>query len=408
MEEQEKTITFAKFLKVAFGSWKRLLIVTLAVGVVGTVALYFGYNRSAVRYTTTFTYNKNDLNEGKYCDGSDFYYTDIFSLENIKSVIASKADYKSIDADKLYYSNKFGFSRSTANDVVSYNLTLPTNVFSDSTQVKSFVQDLARYPITKDKSLMNKEHFEANLVLYDSAPTYENQIAYLKNHANSLRNLYSALSSNNKESASVVATINANNTEINNLVGGANGYLDYLSYSIKEYGYVKDYNSQEAKNFESTIQSLKTEREINANKIKALEEEIKELTSGSSSLVLNSLDSAISNLTQRNADIEEEIKVIQKKIDAKSNTSVEYANGKGAFELRLSYFRQKLSEATESFVQVLRTVNDTSDEAVFASSSIVSSTGGISLPIEIALSLIVGLVAACIVNLIVDRKKLSE
>ena len=116
MEKEQKPITFGKVMKVAFGGWKLLLAITLGVAIAGTLAIQLGFNRSRGVYVSTFSYNKADLNNNMYADGSDFYYTEIVFKENLQKAIDSDEKLKSIDLDKIFNSNVLSFTKEIQDD----------------------------------------------------------------------------------------------------------------------------------------------------------------------------------------------------------------------------------------------------------------------------------------------------
>lgn len=406
--EQEKSITFGKFLRVAFGGWKRLLIITAAFTVVGTLGLTFGYNKFKGQYTTTFSYNKSDLNQNIFADGSPFFYTEIFSRANFDRAATSDESLKTIDLEKMFEANAFTYSKKVEDDISYYTLSIPTKYFSGYAQAKLFFKEVTDYPIDRENSLLKKENFESSLIAFDSATTFESEVNFLKSHADSLLNSYKAVLENEKIEigASARAAAEAGTSAIVNIVGVDDALLTTLSHTINANGFVKDYESEEAKSFEATKTALQAEYDSNQAKIQAFKDEIASM--GSTTVILNEIDKALAELIARNAEIKEEIDAITLKIAKQSDTSEEYLAAKAAFADRLISIRNKLSDCTTQYITFLQLMYGKSDSAAFTDSSIIINTGVVSIPVAIVVSLLAGVVVSAVVNLIVDRKKFNE
>ena len=404
--EQQKTVTLGKVIKVAFSNWKRLLIITASILAVGVLSIHFVYNRFFEKYTATFSYNKGDLNDNKYADGSDFYFAEIFSRSNFDKVKSENEQLASLDLDKMFNSNAITYSRTFDEDLPLYTLTIPKKYFSSYEQAKLLFKEVAMYPLDKENEVLNKANFESNLAAFDTSDNFEDQLNYLKSHAESLLSAYEALLKDESVGAPARAAIESNSSAIKSIVGEDSATLVTLKQSINKNGFVKDYNSESAKMFESTKNALQAEKSYNGAQIDALNAEI--ATMSGTSVILNSVDEAIAKLIQRNTEIQEEINAIDNKIAKQSDTSPEYLALKQEFANRLVSIRNNLSGCTDSFIRVLESIYSVSNEPAFTSTSVVSSKGNVSLPINIAVCLVAGIFVSAVVNLIVDRKKLFE
>ena len=406
--EQEKSITFGKFLRVAFGGWKKLLIIAAAFTVVGTLTINFAYNKSKSTYTTTFSYNKSDLNQNMFADGSSFFYTEIFSRANFDRAAATDESLKTIDLDKMFETNAFTFSKKVEDDISYYTLNIPSKYFTGYAQAKLFFKEVSDYPLDRENSLLKKENFESSLIAFDSASTFESEIKFLKSHADSLLNSYKAVLENEKIEigASARAAAEAGTAAIVNIVGVDDALLTTLAHTINANGFVKDYESEEAKSFEATKIALQAEYDSNQAKIQAFKDEIASM--GSTTVILNEIDEALAELIARNAEVKEEIDAITLKIAKQSDTSEEYLAAKAAYAERLVSIRNKLSDCTSQYITFLQLMYGKSDSASFADPSVITTTGVVSIPVAIVVSLLAGVVVGAIVNLIVDRKKFNE
>jgi len=406
--EQEKSITFGKFLRVAFGGWKKLIIITVAFMVAGTLGITLGYNKLKSTYTSTFSYSRSDLNQGLYADGSSFFYTEIFSKANFERAKASDSSLADIDIDRMFDSNGFNYTKKVEDDVSFYTLNIKSSYFKDSAQAKLFFKEVSDYPIDTENQLLRKEHFESSLTAFDSATTFESQINFLKSHADSLMNSYKSVLENEKIEigASARAAAEAGTAAITGIVGVDNSLLITLAHTINANGYVKDYNSEEAKAYPATKAALQAEYASNQATIDAYNAEIAAM--GSSSVILSSIDEALAELVKRNAEVQEEIDAIALKIAKESDTDPAYLAAKEAFANQLVSIRNKLSDCTSQYIDFLQIMYGKSDSAAFSESSVIITTGTVSWPVALVVSMLAGIIVGAVVNLIVDRKKFSE
>lgn len=405
MEQETKPITFGKFIRVAFGNWIRLAIAVAAVGIAGTLAIQLGYNSASAKYTSTFSYNKSDLNQGIYADGTSFFYTEAFSKSNLTQVAKGNEKYSSIDVEKIFDSNDISYSRAFDEELPIYTLNISKKYFSSYSQAQDFFEDVINYPINRDKELMNKEHFESNLIAFDNASTFESQIDFLKGHADSLVQSCTAIIENEKTGAGAKASAQSIVSSVKSIAGENYENITNLVFIVNQNGFVKDYECEEAKNYENKKVALQNEKLLNEQKIAALETEINNMNP---QVVLNTIDETIALLTQRNVDIAKEIEVIDLKISKKSDKSEAYLAAKDAFAATLVYNRNLLSACTEMYTESLAAQYNKDGGVAYAALSVITTKSSVALPVAIILSIVAGVIVGCAVNLIVDRKKFDE
>ena len=97
---RENQITIGQLFKVMIGynrkSLIRFAIITVAIWLVGFLAIFFGYNGIKAQYQTDWTYNISTFDGTTYMDGSQFYYPDLISIENLKLVKDSDPEFKDL------------------------------------------------------------------------------------------------------------------------------------------------------------------------------------------------------------------------------------------------------------------------------------------------------------------------
>ena len=127
-------------------------------------------------------------------------------------------------------------------------------------------------------------------------------------------------------------------------------------------------------------------------------------TSSLQTLDLSTYNNAIITLTQRNVDINQETEVIDRYLNSSETYTPEL---KANFEARLTTFRTKLAELTTDYKNCyLKAIENYN--VYYNDASKVVSTGGLSITVSFTLSVLAGLVVACIVNLCFDHKMLSK
>ena len=402
--EETKEITFGRVLKVAFGRWKLLLPVVAVVAASAFVGIKFGYNSLKGSYSSTFSYSSADLSQEKYADGSTFYYRNLVSYNNLNRVKESDEKYSSIDVDKILDSSAISISSNSdeKSGDKTYTITLAYKYVKDGAIAKSFIKDIAESALQKDADIVEQSKYDNSLVLFDDAETFEEQVKYLARQAEFLTTSYDTIKANSSLPISVTEQATANKEKVGLLIDDS--FVKTMNYRISSKGYVKDYNAQEAKNYEMTRNLLGEESKLNQDKIDALKAEIDSMGSAAA---IASLSQQMESLILRNQDIEYERAALKLKIDNKG-VDPSTIDGYTAFVSDLASYKSKLADLTKDYKGVLKSAYI--DDAVvnYENSSVIRLNGTISTIINVAISLVAGVVVGAVVNLIVDRKKLYE
>lgn len=400
MENEEKSVTLGRIFKVAFNNWKLLIPATLVIATGCALGINYGLNPYRGSYSSTFSYSSADLSQEKYADGSSFYYRNLISSSNLEAVKSTDEKYASINVQSILESNAITISSNGDNN--TYTITLGYKFIKDVGLAKSFIGDIAKSALVKDSQIVANGDYGSSLTLYDNAETFEQQVNYLNREANFLIESYKSISDNSNISVSVANKATANSEKVSLLMG--DDFVGKMNLRISSNGYVKNYEVQEAKNYEITKEQLIQEKTLNENKIAALEVEISNI---STEAAISSFSKEVETLVFRNIDIQHEIESIDKKIANKGKTPEEIP-GYNAFAEDLSNYRSKLNSAVDDYRSVLKSAYIDDTEVTYEDSSMIRLNGTISIYINLAVSLVVGVVVGAIVNLIVDRKKLYE
>lgn len=429
--QEEDGITLGQIFKAMFFNKIRFLIVSVATFVVLLLGILVVYNPGKKTYVAKFKYSDINIANGHYSNGKTFNTLDLIDLmEEVKQTNLEK--YSNIDVDNIIAKNGVTITedvtvkkaettdKTDEQEFITshYTLTCNAKLFPDYKTAKNFITDLISYPVVKSNSLANSIVFDENLKLFESSNIYSSQISYLSSQKdyilsgyNSLINSYGDVSYNNVNLSSRIKEIQ---------LYFENHKLDLLSSEITKNGYVKDLDSYR-NNYETQIYDLTIESEYNKKKLDQLQSQrdalIEKASKDSSlqTLDLSTYNDSIISLTQRNIDIEREIEILNKYLDSASATKADGsvnenyfdAAKREAFEAKLKAFKSQLETYTAEYKACyLDCIQDYN--IYYNDAAKVVSDGGLSTVMTLAISVLVGFVVACVVNLIADRKILSK
>lgn len=407
MEEQyEEGIELKTIIKVAFGRKILLACITILITIIGVLGIELVYNKSKEKYVASFEYSLPGINDGRYIDGSNFNYKTLISLDNLRDAKDSNDNFKALDVEKMYSKNDIEITYTYQDDKNNelknpyYTISIKEKYFKTSEQAGDFVEILANYPIEKTLEIVKNTKYDYNLTSYNSALTYEAQIDYLNSQINLLNDKYSSLITN-------YGDLHIDNEQISEhqaklTLYFVNNPLSILSNELEIKGYVKNH-SFTLPQLETQIEYLKDEydrNEVLIGKYKTLIEAILEKTT--IAVDIGNYTAEIAKLTNRNAAIDKELSILEAKVTSVSN-AVETPQ---AFITDLNAAKDALVTFTDEYAEVEKKVYNDYNQVFFANKAIVELDGGISFIISIAISLVAGLAVGCVVNLILDRKKL--
>ena len=405
MEEEEyQGVSFGRICKVAFHRWKLLLILTLAIGVAGFFAVYFGYNYFFNVYNATFSYSGSGLATETMADNTTFNYKSLISKETLEAVKASKEEYSVIDVEGLRKANAFSISRSVDKDSneISYTISIKRNKMQSADITRDFFSDLANYPLQQDKNYINKSTFDSSLKKIADVETFEEEIDLLSTQANTMISGYNTMSGLPSASATIKDEISSNIYTIQSLID--NQKTSLLKNMVINYGLAPDYSKIDKAYLTEQKNVLTKEKENNEAIIKDLSDQIKAL---GTSAVVTTLGERMESLIVRNNAIDQEVKKIDKQIDnyGKEASTVE---GHEQFVKDTTKISNGLYSEIANYKTVMNEVYVDKAEVTFANSNILDVTKSMSLIFSILIPVAAGLVVGIIVNLIVDRKMLTE
>ncbi len=418
----EEGITLLQIFKVMLGRKLLLLIVTIAIAIVGTLAILFGFNNMTQTYSTTFGYSNSNLFNGKYVDGSAFNYQSLISEEAIKNIVKSDSQFNSIDVDDMIDAEAITITinqtiNQTMNEIIisdkDYTITVQKKYFKNKNQAKSFVKAITEIPVKKNDQIVENVKSDDYLVNYKSSKLF---IA----KANTLVNQYDYLMASYTDLISNYGDVVNNDTGIslslykNRLEAFYNeNQIDALDEEIMNNIYVLDYESNKEE-INNQYEYYTNKYNSNVKKINALQEMVTSLmanTSNTSSMELSDYNALIAKYTIENVEYQHKIKYYANALGKYETTDSNYVpkattKENETFEEKLNYYYDLLNEFTNTYTKAASNAIKSNNKVYYNSANIVSINGGIGALLALVISLVLGFVIACITNLIVDRKKL--
>ncbi len=416
----EEGITLLQIFKVMLGRKLLLLIITLAITIVGTLAIVLGYNNLTQTYTTTFGYSNPNLFDDKYVDGSSFNYQTLIDEDTLKDLVKSDSEFKSIDIDQMIDDEGITITvnktiNQTETEIIvsekDYTITVNSKYFKNKKQAKAFVKAVTELPLKKNDQVIESVKNDNYLTSYASNNDFISKANNLVSQYNYLMSSYKDLISNYDNM--LVDGMSLSSYQNNLLAFYNESSLSMLCDEIIANIYVLDYETNKEE-FNNQYEYYKNKYDLNVKTINALQEKVDYLLSKSSnvtSLELSDYNSKIAEYTIENIEYQNKMKYYGNALGKYETTDSNYVvkattEENKAFASKLDNYYNEIKKFTDTYTSVSTSAIKSCDKAYYNSTNIVSINGGISAVLAIAISLVLGLVIACITNLIVDRKKL--
>lgn len=399
----EDEICIADFFRAFWRKKILALILTLAIGLTGTIGVYFGYNHFKSTYSCAFSYDiyqfdnytqdKKDYINSTFPDGSVFRYADLISYERLSQVKESSEEFSSVDIDDMYESNSISVSFDGEEGV--YAIEIKAKYFKDGSVAKDFISALASYPVEKVSFIVGSITYDGNLTAYSEVNTYEDQLNYLGAQQKLLSDGFEELVSSYSEAYIVGGEdLKGYRNEID--VFFLQNPLNTLYTELYTYGYVKDIESSK-RTYEAQIAEYEREKRYNTLTMQSLKEELADLVAGSyvGSTMYDSeaFNVRIAELTERNIEIDKQLEILNRYLDEGEEKLV----GAAAFEEKLDEIYHFLQDMTDEYAAIIREIYGRNSTVDYVSNSVISSNK-IGLAVAAAVSFAVGFIVAFIVN----------
>ena len=435
IEEEKQGISIGDIFKKIWHAKITLGVTFVAVMVVGVLGIQYLYSKPSEKYTAGLTYNFEGAAEGKYPNGTTFNYQSIISLDNLATIKDSNAYYKDVDINGLVQDNAISIAlvpqevtsetgESTVTKLNTFTFEASCSYFPNDTIAKSFISDLLNSQYTFAIGLYDAIDYDANLVLANSATTYESQITYLNAQAqyiltsyDELKELFGAYAyiKNPSESATTPDTISSKITDLTRYFNSVN--INALSAEATEKLYLKGSADNEDNIVQEVYNSLKSLLETyNYNQllVDKLTKQFNELYQNNNIIISspNDLQTKIEQLVTSNVSIKSQITSLAPKIgytftDYNSETSTPaqiektgeptYVFPDESYTNKVKEFSLKISEYTNELKEATKYISSTYSNTTFDYPNIIEKTGGFSIVLNLAVSFVVAVILACIV-----------
>ena len=412
---EEDGVSLGQIFKVMFLRWKLLLIITASIFIVGMLGTQLIYNRMKAYYSTSVEYvNVINDDEETFVNNSKFNYRDIIKLDNLKAIKSSDTKFDSINIEKLVDEEDISISKTTNEQTKKsvYTVKAKGKYFNSSEIAKEFLNKLLNSPVNELSKLVENANNKLYLTGYDNSIDYESQIEALYNEISLIDSKYTKLIDiyvetkvDDKDMASIqIALQNKYGKTVDEDKKVSYKVIDDLKNELLKKNYVKDFD----KNKNALInEKAALEKQINDNNdiINALEDKIDLYNTNYSNLANDAytpITTEIAKLTTENSKMNNQILVIQSQLDNNGGDATERA----AFEAKLTALYNELKTEANNYTTNSKDVVNLYAKAE-TNGKALTSTGGLGIIISALLSLVAGLIIACIVNLIIDREKLK-
>ena len=450
-ETSASPVSFMDFLKVLFGRKVLLLIVTVSLFALSSLAILILNNQMST-YVGSFDYNTENFSNGSYLDGSRFDIRDFITLEKLNQYKAEHSELKKLNMEKIhagngivslthevrYEENKDKKSEDDSNYVridEGYKIVL-RKAYLSGTEARVLTEAIAKEALAVSKNIVNNSNYSQYLSFYEKSTVYDRQIEFLDQQYrlldskyNTLLSLYGdvTLSSGQRVSdartelkeyfqSEAYASIQADEAKKSNskeeaVDKGASALLAALKSELDYNGYVKDYTGYSMQ-LEKQKDSLTREMNVASAKKQELVNQRDALinTAGNlNTLELTAYNDAIIELSNNIIDLNEQITLINLKISNKGRetTDPDFASDLNAFKEKLQKCYSSLKTMTEEYQAIEKEVVENKTVTYFENNSVIEKENALKIYLFIPLALVGSFVVALFVNLCVDGKKLS-
>ena len=419
---EEQGITFGEIFK---RIWKAKLVLgitgvtTCAVALLG---VHFAYSKPSREYISEAKLSFAGINNDKYPDGTNFYYQNIISYENLAKVKDSSSEYADIDVAKIVDKDGISIEQKEKTTYAAngqemtdfmkdtFILKVKSSYFSSDTQAKHFVNDLFSQPLELASNYYTNITYDYNLKIFDSQNTYESQVSLINAQRDLLINGYNGLIENYGNKTVVDPNTNAN-VNLKDYVSEISNYfaenpVSYLSTLLEVNGYVKDASFSKVI-FEAQIEQLTKKKDDNTRKINELTAKFQELYGTSVDILGSSAEMAnqIRALISENVDIDRQLIELNKKL---VNINASTYAAPAFFTEALSNYISKLTTYTEVYTVHSKAINKENITVTYTNPNYITKDGGLSVLIEGVLSLVVGALVGAVAAYCVGTSQLKK
>lgn len=426
-EREEKGVSVSDIFRVIFSQKWLALTLAFVITVLGTLAIYYGYGKRKGVYQIEFTLdlpNDNSYSSRyQYADGSYFYYNDYISSSVLNSVKNSDSAFADIDINNIVKCGdakmeiKFDMvgldKENTGSTIETYlskqfKISVSSKYFENKEVAINFLTSLANYPISRFDDI--KVNYNRYLAADDfkNALTFGTQISYISSQIQYLDELYGSLSN---------VIVDENGNMVANYRQNLNAWSDRLNLSAltteaEAKNYLKDWETR----IEIYLNSIELEKKDLEDARRNLSE-VQESLKGS--VQVTDAASIISSLTEKVTSIERSISDREKYIKAYYNNynpetgdlgpvNAQHVEATKNYAAKINAIYEELTSQNGYIAQYTalnKTVRSQAASVTYLNTNIVVLSGEKSIMMSFLVSVVAGVVIACVTAYIVGWYK---
>lgn len=436
IEEEKEGISIGDIFKKIWHAKITLGVTFVVSTVVCVLGIHYLYSKPQEVYSGSVTYQFRGAEEGQYPNNTNFDYRTLIEAGVLQTVKESNESFANIDIAKMISNNDISVSQLSR---ISYNdqnqevtvimpnyisITCSASYFSDDNQAREFLRGVLEYANSTANNLYNAIIYNQNLIMADSAPTYEEEYGYLINQRDMLVSNYNTLIDEFGESSYVgegsQTTISQALTEIERYF--IINDLNSLQNDARQSGYIKDVSPSGVQKLRSQLDNLVHQRDLTRKTLDNLQTEFKNLIETSNSNVILQVSPEYQNrimeltveLTNYNDQIEMLCEKLNVTIDPLTGEIVEnssettYNEAPDSYKENLALIKTQLDTFTSNLKNTTTYLYTNFAKPIYTFPNIVEKSGGLSLVLNAAISVVISIILGCIVAGIkghVDIKK---
>jgi hypothetical protein len=425
--EEEEGISLGTIFRTIFTQKWLALIIAAVITIVGTFGLYFGYSRPKKAYAISFALNlpETDISINalrcEYPDGTSFYFDDYKSSGVLAAVKASNDDYASIDVDKIVKNGAIEYSQETTDaGRTIFTISIKRDYFQSESVARSFMYKLANYPIDLYSTINVKYNVYLNEDTFNAANTYLDQLNYIALQVQYLNNYYESYSDLADSDGRLVASYKAEFQAwcASNMItiSGNTVSVSALENEVRANKYLRNYKTV-LENFLNRMVVLNDELQDAQKNLEYVAANVKDTQPSDGASKLAELKARVTELEREKTQMQEYLSAYYTDYDANSEiTSLDGLTENTAHIKAAASFGDKITNlynemiSDDGYIAQCATITRVVYNRLATTSylSDVHTEGGLSIIIVFAVSLIVGLIIACIVAYIVGAAKLKK
>ncbi len=425
-DDNKDGMTFGKFCHQIWVAKITWLVSMVAIFVVCALGIQLGYTRPKATYTATGTVNFPGASSGVYPDGSTFVAGDLVSKSNLQAAVDSNSDLKGINVSKMITKGDITISYGNNQDVIDasgstsnvvfteykniFKVSILSKYFTSDDQAREFFNAMYNIPVSKAKTIYDSKTYDSYLVLSKrSGISYDTQLSNLITQYSYIVNNYNSLIANYSDQYVTLDGSTTTLSKINDKLQAeySNLKVGNLSTTIDMKGYVKDPSKeeegllQEQTTLTTSVTSYQTELKSQEAAFTALYGSNPTAYDSTNPFTtrISELTTLINNIigggTIADPAVGSQLYYVNLKIDNITNGTYEAPS---AVTDKITEITTFLTTATTNLAAMAESISNTNAYVTYTlGDTIISSKGGLSLPLNLVASLAVGFVLGSIV-----------